>query len=117
MKVVEKHERRNSLLKRTEYSYVVSHPSGRTPSRAEMQKLVSEELGVPATRVDIRKIYSRKGMAVTDVRVFVWDEEKVEDLNAGSQGGAQQESAGVGENQESAEVPAQDGPEEQKEGE
>ena len=94
MKVLEKSEKRNNVLKRTEYRYAIRHSNGKTPSRAELQKFVSEELKIEPERVDIRKVYSRKGMPVSDALVFVWDEPKVKDLNKQeSQKGKSEEGA------------------------
>ena len=81
MKLESRNEKRNDALKRTEYEYILSHPMSATPSRKDIQKMVSSELGVSPKRVEIRKIYSFFGQPKTRIRVYVWDEEKVEDLN------------------------------------
>jgi small subunit ribosomal protein S24e len=61
LKVLE--ERKNPLLRRTEYRFEVSHPNGATPTRDTVRQALANAAHVPKERVVIERIQARFGTA------------------------------------------------------
>ncbi len=74
-------ERHNPLLARKEMQVSAWHPEEPTPSRAQVQQLVSKQLGADVTKIDVRNIFSKIGASKSDIKIFIWDNKKVDDLS------------------------------------
>jgi small subunit ribosomal protein S24e len=59
LKIVE--ERKNPLLKRTEYRFEMSHPTASTPKRDEVRQELASQLKVPKDRVIIERMHAKFG--------------------------------------------------------
>jgi small subunit ribosomal protein S24e len=59
LKIVE--ERKNPLLKRTEYRFEMSHPTAATPKRDEVRQELASQLKVPKDRVIIERMHAKFG--------------------------------------------------------
>ncbi|MCI4325334.1 MAG: 30S ribosomal protein S24e [Thermoplasmata archaeon] len=59
LKIVE--ERKNPLLKRTEYRFEMSHPTAATPKRDEVRQELASQLKVPKERVIIERMHAKFG--------------------------------------------------------
>lgn len=70
----------NPFLKRRELKLLVKHENAPTPHRAVLQKFVADAFKVEIERVDICKIFSKKGIGNSEVSIKIWDEAKVENL-------------------------------------
>jgi small subunit ribosomal protein S24e len=71
IKVVE--ERANPLLKRHEYRFEVTHPTGPTPKREEVRGELAKTIRAPKDRVIIERMHARFGTAVTRGEANVYD--------------------------------------------
>ena len=74
-------QKENPYMKRKELSVDIDHSSESTPSKAALQQLLSKELRKEIEHIDIRDIFSGKGIANAKARVFVWEEPKAQDLS------------------------------------
>jgi small subunit ribosomal protein S24e len=61
LKVLE--ERKNPLLKRTEYRFEVAHPGAATPKRDEVRQALANAAHVPKDRVVIERMGAKFGTA------------------------------------------------------
>jgi small subunit ribosomal protein S24e len=59
LKIVE--ERKNPLLKRTEYRFEMSHPTAATPKRDEVRQELATLLKVPKERVIVERMHAKFG--------------------------------------------------------
>ncbi|MBN2203128.1 MAG: hypothetical protein JW700_03010 [Candidatus Aenigmarchaeota archaeon] len=71
-------ERDNPVLKRKEIVGSLDYGMGCTPSKAALQKHLSEKLKSNADSIEITKIISESGMAKGTAWVKVWQEKKIE---------------------------------------
>ena len=74
-------EKHNPLLARKEVQATAWHPEEPTPSRAQVQQLIAKQLGSEITKIDIRNIFSKNGSSKSDIKIFIWDNKKVDDLS------------------------------------
>lgn len=70
-------EKENPLLKRKEVLIALDYDCKSTVSKAELQKMVSEELKASLDSVEITKIISEVGMPRGKAWVKLWKEKKV----------------------------------------
>jgi ribosomal protein S24E len=70
-------EKDNPVLKRKEIVGSLDYGMGSTPSKAALQKHLSEQLKANIENVEITKILSESGMAKGTAWVKVWQEKKV----------------------------------------
>lgn len=70
----------NPFLRRRELNLLVKHENAPTPHRALLQKFFADIFNVDIKRVEICKIFSKKGIGNSEVKVKIWDEAKVENL-------------------------------------
>lgn len=73
-------DRYNQPLRRRELKILVKHENAPTPHRAILQKFFAENFNVDITRVDVCKIFSKRGIGNSEIRIKIWDEAKVENL-------------------------------------
>jgi small subunit ribosomal protein S24e len=59
LKIVE--ERKNPLLKRTEYRFLMSHPTAATPKRDEVRQELASQLKVPKERIVVERMHAKFG--------------------------------------------------------
>ena len=59
LKIVE--ERKNPLLKRTEYRFEMSHPAASTPKRDEVRQVLATQLKVPKERIIVERMHAKFG--------------------------------------------------------
>ena len=59
LKIVE--ERKNPLLKRTEYRFEMSHPTASTPKRDEVRQVLATQLKVPKDRIVVERMHAKFG--------------------------------------------------------
>jgi len=59
LKIVE--ERKNPLLKRTEYRFLMSHPTAATPKRDEVRQELANQLKVPKDRIVVERMHAKFG--------------------------------------------------------
>jgi small subunit ribosomal protein S24e len=59
LKIVE--ERKNPLLKRTEYRFEMSHPTAATPKRDEVRQALAAALKLPKDRIVIERMHAKFG--------------------------------------------------------
>lgn len=74
-KIVE--EKDNPVLKRKEMIASIDYEQGSTPSKAEMQKIVAEQMKANIENVEISKILSENGMSIGMAWVKIWQEKKI----------------------------------------
>lgn len=84
MKVNIANEKDNPLLKRKELSLEIEHDGSSTPSCAALQQLLSKQINKDIEHIDIRKIFSGRGITKSFAKVFVWEEKKAADLSKAS---------------------------------
>lgn len=77
MKVQILTEKENPLLKRKEIILTIDYDGGATPSKAELQKMVAEQLKANIENVEIAKILSEIGIPRGKAWVRIWQEKKV----------------------------------------
>jgi len=107
-------EKDNKLLRRKELKLNIDH-EGRTPSKAELQQLLSKQLSKQPEFIDIRNIFSGKGIAKSNAVVFIWEEKKVEDLAKAVAEKKKAEQGGEAEKpKEEAKPAAEEAPKEEK---
>ncbi|MBI4895059.1 MAG: hypothetical protein HY831_01065 [Candidatus Aenigmarchaeota archaeon] len=81
MKFIIVNEIDNPHLKRKEIMVSLDHVGGATPSMAGLQSLLSKEFKLEAEKIEIKNIFSLKGRHVSKAKVFLWEENKVDDMN------------------------------------
>lgn len=81
MKFVIVNEKDNPHMKRRQLQLSVDHVSGATPSMAGLQTILSKEFNTEPEKIEIKGIYSLKGRPQSKATVFIWTENKVENLN------------------------------------
>jgi len=70
-------EKENPLLKRKEVIISIDYDGGATPSKAELQKMVAEQLKANIENIEIAKILSEIGIPRGKAWVRIWQEKKV----------------------------------------
>lgn len=70
-------EKENPLMKRREVIINLDYDGKSTPSKAELQKLLSEELKVNIDTIEITKLLSEIGMSKGKAWIKVWKEKKI----------------------------------------
>ena len=81
MKIEIKIEKNNPFMKRKELIIEIDHEGGATPTKASVQKEIAKMKNVKPEHIDIRKIFSKRGIAKSEAKVFIWEEPKVKDLS------------------------------------
>lgn len=71
-------EKENPLLKRKELLISVDYEGKSTPSKAELQKLLAQEMNANIENLEISKVLSETGLSRGKAWIKVWDEKKVE---------------------------------------
>jgi len=84
-------EKLNPLLKRKEVEAAVEHPEEATPSAAALQQLFAKQLNAEVERVDVKHVFSGRGIPKAKAVIFVWDEKRVEDLSKKATGEKKEE--------------------------
>ena len=69
-------EKKNTLIKRAEYMIQVSHAAQPTPVRADLMKEIAKFLKVNEDGILVEKIFSERGMAQSNAKVFVYKDKK-----------------------------------------
>ncbi|MFH1445281.1 MAG: hypothetical protein ABIF08_02250 [Nanoarchaeota archaeon] len=69
-------ERKNPLMKRTEFIIQVAHNSQSTPTRVNLTKEIVKVLKINEDVILIEKIFSDRGRAESKVRVLVYKDKK-----------------------------------------
>lgn len=70
-------EKENPMLKRKEIVISLDYEGGSTPSKADLQKTLSDQLKANIENVEISKILSETGRTVGKAWIKVWYEKKV----------------------------------------
>jgi ribosomal protein S24E len=70
-------EKENPMLKRKEMLMSLDYEGKSTPSKADLQKLLSEQLNANIESVEISKILSEIGRTMGKAWVKLWQEKKV----------------------------------------
>jgi ribosomal protein S24E len=70
-------EKENPLLKRKEIMIALDYEGKPTPSKADLQKLLADELKASIDSVEISRILSEVGICKGKVWIKVWKEKKV----------------------------------------
>jgi len=70
-------EKENPMLKRKEIFISLDYEKGSTPSKADLQKLLAEQLNANIENVEISKILSEVGLPKGKALVKIWEEKKV----------------------------------------
>ena len=81
MKLQKTEHKKNPLLKRDEYVFLLDHSGKPTPSRQEILKDLAKELKASEDAIVIDKIISKPGSSVSDAKVLVY--KKKEDIPKG----------------------------------
>ena len=69
-------EKKNPLMKRTEYMFQVVHSAQPTPVRVYLTKDIAKVLKVKEDGILIEKIFSERGRAESNAKVFVYKDKK-----------------------------------------
>ena len=77
MKLKILNEKENPMLKRKEIVASIDYEGGSTTSKADLQKLVSEQLNAKIENVEISKILSEMGRTGGKAWIKIWEEKKV----------------------------------------
>ena len=77
MKIEIVERKNNPFLKREELKIKIEHLGEKTPEKAAFQIFLSKELGEHANKIDIRKIFSKPGIGMSDSTVYIWKEKVV----------------------------------------
>ncbi len=99
MKIEIKTEKENPFMKRVELIVEIDHEGGSTPTKASIQKEIFTMKKVSPEHVDVRNVFSKRGIAKSEAKIFVWNEPKVKDLSKE----AEKKSEGEASNEEQAE--------------
>lgn len=70
-------EKENPLLKRKELLLSIDYEGGSTPSKAEMQKILAEQLNANIENLEISKVLSEIGLTRGKAWVKIWEEKKI----------------------------------------
>lgn len=70
-------EKENPMLKRKEILISLDYEKGSTPSKAELQKVLSEQLNAKIENVEISKILSEIGRTRGKAWIKVWQEKNI----------------------------------------
>jgi small subunit ribosomal protein S24e len=70
-------EKENPLLKRREVLANINYQGGSTPSKAELQKILAEQLKANIENIEITKIISEVGLSKGRAWIKIWQEKKV----------------------------------------
>lgn len=70
-------EKENPLLKRKELLLSIDYEGGSTPSKAEMQKFLAEQLSANIENLEISKVLSEIGLTKGKAWVKIWEEKKI----------------------------------------
>ncbi|MBI5332720.1 MAG: hypothetical protein HZB65_04050 [Candidatus Aenigmarchaeota archaeon] len=81
MKFTIVNEKDNPHMKRKQLVLAVDHVGGATPSMTGLQTVLSNEFSIEPERIEIKSIYSLKGLSQSKASVFIWEENKVENLS------------------------------------
>ena len=81
MKIKIVSERENPLMERKELTVEIEHDKECTPSKAQVQALLSAELKKELEHIDVRNVFSDNGKPVSASKVFVWKEKKAVDFS------------------------------------
>ncbi|MFC2143488.1 hypothetical protein ACFLQN_03750 [Candidatus Aenigmatarchaeota archaeon] len=81
MKIKILNEKENPFMKRKDLEIEIDHEKGATPTKSEIQQEIAKTTKADVTNVDVRNIFSYKGMAKSKSKVYVWTEKKVDDLS------------------------------------
>lgn len=81
-------EKENPLMDRREIQVEIEHDKECTPSKAQVQALLSAELKKGLEHIDVRNVFSDNGKPVSASKVFVWKEKKAVDLSTVKKGKA-----------------------------
>ncbi len=73
-------QKKNPFLDRTEIMINILHHTQPTPTNAAIQQVVARELGKEPEYVDIRSVFSRRGIGESVAKIFVWKEPKAKNL-------------------------------------
>ena len=68
-------------MKRKELDLLIDHTGMATPPVAAFQQLLAKELKTAPEKIEVKNIFSLFGAAKANSKVYIWDENKVEDLN------------------------------------
>lgn len=70
-------EKENPLLKRKELLLSIDYEGGSTPSKAELQKFLAEQLNANIETLEISKVLSEIGLTRGKAWVKIWEEKKI----------------------------------------
>lgn len=70
-------EKENPLLKRKEILLSIDYEGGSTPSKAEMQKFLAEQLSANIENLEISKVLSEIGLTRGKAWVKIWEEKRI----------------------------------------
>jgi len=70
-------EKENPLFKRKEILASIDYQGGSTPSKADLQKMLAEQLKVSIDSVEITKVLSETGLTRGRAWIKIWHEKKV----------------------------------------
>jgi ribosomal protein S24E len=70
-------EKENPMLKRKEVLISLDYEKGSTPSKAELQKVLSEQFNANIENIEISKILSETGLSKGKSWIKIWQEKKV----------------------------------------
>jgi ribosomal protein S24E len=109
-------EKENPLLKRKELLLSIDYEGGSTPSKAEMQKILAEQLNANIENLEISKVLSEIGLTRGKAWVKIWEEKKIPLYSeAKKKAKPETEQAPAQETKPQEEVKEEQKPEEQKE--
>ncbi|MBI2583649.1 MAG: hypothetical protein HYW25_03210 [Candidatus Aenigmarchaeota archaeon] len=83
-------EKNNPHMKRKELMLLWEHIAGATPSRSGIQSLLSKEWSVEPEKVDIKSIFSLKGRPQSRVKVYVWEQPRIQNLSQAKESPAEE---------------------------
>ena len=70
-------EKENPLLKRKELLLSIDYEGGSTPSKAELQKFLAEQLSANIENLEISKVLSETGLTRGKAWIKIWEEKKI----------------------------------------
>ena len=70
-------EKENPMLKRKEILISLDYEKGSTPSKADLQKVLSEQMNANIENVEISKVLSEMGLSRGKAWIKIWQEKKV----------------------------------------
>ncbi len=83
----------NPILKRREIKAVISHEGKPTPSKEEIKNFASQFFNADLEKIEICKIFSKRGIGKSDIKIRIWDIEvpKKEDKKPKDKGKSKKE--------------------------